>query len=403
MANWRPAEIYAHWSRKGGERVKAALDSVRDAGQLRRDRIHTLEFQGVSDVWPHFSWVLDEPFPNLEHLTISIEVVSIFHIPLTVSVGKHLETLSIDNVSIPASSHLFHNLKNLHVGSSLNYNSWPVTMNQLITILNASPRLETLSLVRIRPSVSLHEDGQSGCVATLFHLKSLALTAPASEVVSIMDHLHLPSIISATLDLLGLQSHCIRLIFPNDILTNHLSKVTHNFPHSTQSGTVRVGSLQLVLGTTENRENLFSLMCRMVLLSVTELEIIRDMFNESRWREFAHLRPGVCSISSYYDAGNHRLDGLWRALLPDKSNPSVTLFPNLESVTLKAEHLSMIPPSVLGCLRMRGEGGFKLKRLEVQDTGKLRHAGRQPGEFQALADVFVYCEVPIKLQKEVDV
>ena len=112
--------------------------------------------------------------------------------------------------------------------------------------------------------------------------------------------------------------------------------------------------------------------------------------------EFARQRPGLCST---YTVKSHESEGLWHALLPDKSNPSATLFPKPESVTLKAEHLSMVPPLVLGCLRMRSEAEFKLKRLEPQDTRKLRDTGRQPEDFQALADVFVYWGVPIRLEE----
>ena len=309
MANWRLTEIYAELSMlKGGERVKTALDSVRDAGQLRRDRIRTLEFCGKSDVWPHFSWIFDEPFPILEHLSVFVEMVSISHIPLTVSIGKHLETLSIENVSIPASSHLFHNLKNLHVGFSWDHNSLQVTMCELITILNASPRLETLSLGNICPSVSLHDDGQSKCITTLFHLKSLALTASVSDAASIiMDHLILPSITSVTLHFSSLQVHHIRFISPDDIPKDRLSKVTPNIPDFVQSGTIRVDSLQFA---HIHRENIFFMICRMVPLSVMELEIIWDIFDEGRWREFARLRPGVCSISCYYDVENYRFNGL---------------------------------------------------------------------------------------------
>jgi len=399
MANWRPTEIYAHlFTSKGEENVKAALDSVRDAGQLRRERIHTLEFRGVNDVWPHFSWIFDEPFPNLKHLTVFVVMGPGSPLPLTLSVGSHLETLSIDNVNIPASSHLFHNLKNLHVGFSQDCNRWPVTLRQLIAILNASPRLETLSMGHIRLNTSLHDDRQSECVVTLPHLRSIVLMSPASDAVGVMDRLDLPAITYLTLHLGGLWPSHIPLLFPNDILTNRLLKVTPNFPHFTQSGMVRMGGLQLAVGAGESREEFFFLLCGMVPISATELGIIQDMFNETRWREFACQRPKVCSISCYYDIKNYRSNGLWRALLPDKSNPSATLFPKLEYVNLKAEHLSMIPSSVLDCIRMRREAGFKLKRLEVQDTGKLRHAGRQPREFQALADVFVYCEVPIKIQ-----
>ena len=58
----------------------------------------------------------------------------------------------------------------------------------------------------------------------------------------------------------------------------------------------------------------------------------------------------------------------------------------------------MGPPLALGCLRMGSKAGFKLVRLEVQDAGKIRHVGRQPGDFRPLADVFVYL-APVELSK----
>ena len=146
-------------------------------------------------------------------------------------------------------------------------------------------------------------------------------------------------------------------------------------------------------------EEAFLLIREMTPLSVTKLELIRDRFDESHWREFACLHSEVCSISSSYEAKNYGPSGLWYALLPNHHHRSATPFPKLESVILKAEHLSMIPLSVLDCLRMCSEAGFELNRLEVQDTGKIRHVGRQPIDFEQLADVFVYCEAPIKLRE----
>ena len=72
MAAWSPTEIYADFASSEGEKeVKVVLDSVRDAGRLRRDRIHTLEFYGETDVWGHFSWIFDEPCPHLKYLSES--------------------------------------------------------------------------------------------------------------------------------------------------------------------------------------------------------------------------------------------------------------------------------------------------------------------------------------------
>ena len=104
------------------------------------------------------------------------------------------------------------------------------------------------------------------------------------------------------------------------------------------------------------------------------------------------------SIVSSYDSKIFALSkGLWRALSPNHPPHPTVLFPKLESVTLKAEHLSMIPSAALCSLKMRSEAGFKLKRLEVQCTGTLRNVGRQVEDFKPLADVFVYSEAQMRL------
>ena len=403
MAAWSPTEIYGHFAmeREKG-RVKAALDSVGDACQLRCDRIHTLEFCGGIDVWPHFSWIFDGPFPNLKHLSISLVMSPDLAIPFMVSIGKHLETLSIDNVRIPVSSHLFWNLKNLHVGFSQDRSVRPLTMHQLITMLDSLPLLETLSLSHIHPTIPRRGSGQSKRILTLSHLNSLKLTAPVLEVVSILDHLSLPSITSLILDSSDLEPSHLCLLFPDNILADRMFKDTQNFPHFTRSGMVRMGGLQLAPTGSANEQEFFLPMHKMVPFSVNELEIIQDMFDESHWREFARLRPEVRSISTSYEVKNFNSKGMWCALLPSHRHRSATLFPKLESVVLKVEHLSVVPLLVLDCLRMRRKAGFKLKRLEVQDTGKIRHVGRQPEDFRPLADVFVYCEDPIKLREYVN-
>ena len=116
-------------------------------------------------------------------------------IPLTLSVGKGFESLSIDNVSISPLLHLFHNLKNLYAGFS---GKLPMEMGQLMDVLNTSPSLEALSRKWVaRPSVSFQDDMQSKRVAMLPHLQSIFLAIPTTEeVMSIMNHLHIPSVAS---------------------------------------------------------------------------------------------------------------------------------------------------------------------------------------------------------------
>jgi len=372
MAAWSPTEIHVPYGHPE-EVVGAALDGVRDASQLRRDRIHTLDFRGTASLWPHFSWIFDEPLPNIKHLSISAENTGIA-IPLMDSIGKPLETLSIHNVGIPPSLRHFCSLKNLRIGHS---SACDFTMYQLITLLDSSLCLETFSLEHARSNDLLHDYSQPKRVATLPHLNSLKLSAPTSEIVYILDHLSLPAIDSLTLDSSDLG--CSRF---------------------TSSGTkVIMGGFLLDRHALGNWTKLLSATYRMVPLSVTELEIARDTVDERNWREFAERRPGVRSIVSSYEPRNCGLSkGLWCALSPDHRRHPTVLFPKLESITLKAEHLSMIPTAALCCLRMRSDAGFKLKRLEVQGTGKLRNVGRKAEDFRPLADEFVYSEAPIVVQ-----
>ena len=388
LAAWSPTEIHA-CGYEDEEEIEAALDRVRSACKLRRGGIHTLEFKSNSSVWPHFSWIFDEPLPNLKHLSIRAKVDLDFTIPLIDAIGKQLESLSVQGVDVHATSYHFYNLRNLHIDDSPT-----LTMDRLITILESSPRLETLSLGDWMSC----DDAQPRGVVTLSHLSSLRLKVPVWRAASILDHLVSPVIDNLILAPAGELSD-VRPLFQKDILANRLLKATPNFPHIDSSNTVRMGGFQWEGCLDSEWAEIFLEMCRMVPLSVTEFEMTRDTLDEEHWRGFARRRPEVRSIVSSYECKNFgRSSGLWRALLPDHRDRPTALFPNLESVTLKAEHLSMIPSVALRCLRMRSEAGFKLKRLEVQDTcDKIRHVGRQPEDFKSLADVFVYCEAPTKL------
>ena len=401
LAAWSPTEIHVFGCCREDEEIGAALERVRGACQLHRDKIHTLEFAGTSRLWSHFSWIFDEPLPDLKDLRLSFAKHGAFDIPisLTDAVGTHLETLSIENAALPASSYSFYNMRNLRIAYSPE-----LTVQRVVTILDSSRRLETLSLSYYRHP--LHNDSQPvKRVVTLSHLRSLSLDAPPSIAASILDRLYLPAIDTLAVPLKGLTPSDIQLFFTNKILASHLLKATPNSPYLISHETARMGGFQLDRSPTctSNWADIFPAMHEMVSSSVTELEMIRDTLDERHWREFARRRPDVHSIVSSYESTNYgRSKGLWCALLPDRHGHPAVLFPKLESVTLKAEHLSTIPSIALRCLRMRSEAGFKLKRLEVQDTcGKIRHVGRQPEDFRSLADEFVYRETPAK-PREVD-
>ena len=54
--------------------VVGFLTSWKDVQVFQGDRLHTLEFYGISLIFPHFSWLLQELLPRLEHLKIKFYV-----------------------------------------------------------------------------------------------------------------------------------------------------------------------------------------------------------------------------------------------------------------------------------------------------------------------------------------
>jgi len=192
------------------------------------------------------------------------------------SIGKCLETLSIHGVEIPASLRHFCNLKKLRIDiSSARY----LMVDQLITLLDSVPRLETFSLRCTGQDDQLPNEIQPKRVVTLSNLTSLKLVAPASKVESILDQLSLPAIDSLTLCSPDSVSSTIHLGGFQNILVDYRFKGTPNSPRSTTSARKLgcAGSRWIVTRSLPPRDwtDLFPAVDKIVPLSVTELEITR--------------------------------------------------------------------------------------------------------------------------------
>ena len=219
------------------------------------------------DILPRFSWIPDELFPDLEHLTVF--AVMSPGLPTRYLLGSARRSFP-STTSAPL---------HLHTSSTTWRTSMlqQVTMRQLIVILSVPPHPETLSLGVVGSEVSLHDDKPS---KTRCHLKYLALVAPASKTVPTMDQSNFPSTTSLTLDLSGLP---LPSLLPNDILTNRLFKVTPNFPHFTRLGTVKMGGLQFVRSATERWGETF------LVMYPTFRDRSRNNRGRARRREFARI------------------------------------------------------------------------------------------------------------------
>ena len=128
------------------------------------------------------------------------------------------------------------------------------------------------------------------------------------EIASILNNPNPPcAIASLTLGLGGFTPSHLHPFFPDDILAGRLFKYTpQNFPHIACSNALRMGGLKLARGWSGDWKELVILMCRIVPLSMTKLEIIQYVLDESHWEEFARLRTEVRCISSSCDSKNYK-------------------------------------------------------------------------------------------------
>lgn len=139
--------------------VVGFLTSCKDVQVFQGDRLHTLEFYGISLIFPHFSWLLQGSLPRLEHLKIKFYVhpvppTSQKPVVVCLPTDISLRTLDLCNVVLSWSPAHLTGLRELHLRFEILWDDVPMPGDQLFRILDASPRLERLSLDRGQPAAS---------------------------------------------------------------------------------------------------------------------------------------------------------------------------------------------------------------------------------------------------------
>ena len=380
--------------------------------------LHTLEFSGNPTTFDHFSWILKEPLPRLERLKIHllpalddtdwpIPLPNPFDLQLPLDIP--LKVLDLHNVTRPWSPTYFTGLKELHL--QFKHCSVAVTMleYELLGILDASPQLERLSLVRIR--VGNNQRLQPKRIVQLPNLTSLWLANDPEVVGYILAHMDIPAITS--LDIYAQiadwdAAQALALFFPDDRLPKRL----FSNPPVFKIGTRDIGAkkMELTIGSFNIRfesnrysgvgQNVIVACIPLVPSSVTTLQVDFPELDMRLWRDFFRSHPGVRTIGcwKYYSTGSEYRP-LWDALSPAQEDDPVIMCPNLESICFKVPSMKAELTSLLACLRNRNNAGFKLRHLSVDDNGSWGEAKRMVEDFRPFVGVLELRFPPAERQR----
>ena len=372
------------------------LDHWREKRGFRGHWLHTLEFFGSPSNFNHFSWILERPLPRVRcmkiHLADSIaeeEFESVLPVTLELPVDIPLQVLDLRNVMLSWSSQLslFNGLRELH----LNFRDCdpPVFIpeDELFGILDASPQLKSLSLVRVGHEVPI-ENGEPlppKRVLQFPNLASLTLENDPIVIKYTLAYIGLPVIGSLDIrssvswdaartfkDRLFPDDRLPMLLFPNP---PSFSIRTASMEGSESSVEIGIGSIKLRLdfpfGQVERgRSVVMSCIPSLVPSSVTALELEYTELNEREWRDFLTSHKEIRSIecTEFFRLAVSR--SLWDALSPAGENAEIPC-PRLESILITSYTDDVVFAPLLDCLRKRQAAGFKLRRLRVEDHHQL--------------------------------
>jgi len=396
------------------------VESFHDYWRVNRvfqgSELHTLEFSGNPTTFDHFSWVLKGPLPRLKRLKIHILPAlddTDWPIPLPIPFALQLppdiplRVLDLHNVTRPWLPNYFTGLRELHLQFKHCNVGVAMSEDELLGILDASPRLERLSLVRIK--VGNSQRLRPKRIVHLPCIISLTLTNDPEVVGYILAHMDTPAI--ASLDIFaqisgGDVARALGLLFPD----GRLPKRLFSNPSIFRIGTRNIGSkrMELTIGSFNIRfesdrysslgQNVVVACLPLVPPSVTVLQADFSELDQEVWREFFRSHTGVRSIGCYkhYSTGSD-YKPLWEALSPAEEGDSV-LCQNLESISFKLPSERAELTSLLACLRARTSAGFKLRYLHVNDKGNLLEARRLVGDFRDVVEALELKFPPAKQQ-----
>lgn len=391
--------------------TQAAMDFCRDNLVLNGYGLHTVDITGFPPDVPHWSWIFERPLPRLNRLKIhffpSDEDAPFMPAPVDIQLPTDLplRVLDLQNAKLPWSSNLFTGLTELHLDFSNCHTSTEIPEDDLLRILSASPRLERLSLVDLRPTVPGMDEPQLAPTRTI-RLPSLIFLKVdhLPEIVApILSHLDTPAIASFEihsqvsnwevelyLDSYFPDDHLLDRVLPNPPIFEVWTRVGGGFEDSM---IVKIGSAEMRFDfDMDERDlacaNIMACIHPFVPTSVTTIELGYTGLDEEGWSEFFSVRPEIRSIESTKDIWPPATsDTLWDALSAT-STDTVPLCPKLESVSIY--HIPD-PASLLNCLRSRKNAGCVLRRLKLWGVD-----GAVAKEFSSLVEELQILSKPVR-------
>ena len=378
------------WDYWRNEKARKALDYWRDKRVLRGHRLRTLELCGEPSDIVHFSWIFERPLPRLHYLKIHFlrtiddnddeeELPMPDPVALQLPVDLPLRVLDLCNATLPWSSNLFAGLSELHMNFRDCDAVVEISPDELLGILEASPQLESLSLVQVRVRV-LFEDDEPQCtptrVAQLPNLTFLKLDDFPEFICYLLIHVNTPAVDSLEIrsQVLPPQvSWSLRFFlghrFSNRLLSN---PPTFRISATNEDWALELGSINVTIGGFEIRfdfdtgmeeavrSSIMACVPPLVPSSVTILELDDIQFDEQEWREFFGSHPEVRSVECSKSFEKPMPESLWKALSPAGTD-IVPLCPKLESISLFVNPGSA---PVFSCLLDRKNAGFGLRHLK---------------------------------------
>jgi len=381
-----------NWENK---KARKLLDYWRDNEALHGHRLHTLELCGEPSDWARFSWIFERPLPRLRHLKIrffgpfDIDEDEDERLPIPRPVALRLpmdlplQTLDLNNATLPWSSNLFAGLRELRMDFRDCEMVVEISADELLGVFDASPQLESLSLVQVRPRIPVRGDEPQYAPTRIARLPNLAfleldnspesvgytlihMSMPAIDSLEIRSHVHLPSEVPWSLRFFFLNRHLPNRLFPNPpVFGIRASNKYEGGPLSSMH--VTIGGLKMWfefdpdVGETV-RAAIMACVPPMVPRSVAILKLENLNLGEREWREFFRSHPEVCLIECMNPFGQPMSNSLWDALSPAGTG-AAPLCTKLESITL-FDNRGFAPP-LLDCLLNRKSAGFRLRHLKL--------------------------------------
>ena len=368
------------------EHTRRALGHCRDNLILRGHRLHTLDVRGYPSDITNFSWIFERPLPRLEYVKIHFypswsEELTAFildnPVGLQLPADLPLRVLDLCNATLPWSSYLFTELRELHLDFIECELFVEISEEELLGIFDASPRLESLSLLRLIPTYPVINNQPQHIptrIVKFASLTSLNIDSFPSLAGYILAHMDIPAITSlrirAEFDPWEIEP-TLENFFPDDHLPDRLfpnPPIFEVWPDCGQgiydSLKVKIGSshIQFDFDMDDNREasdTIMSCILPLVPSSVTTLRVDYSDLDIEEWTEFFWSHPEVRSIESRDTEPVS--ESLWGALSPAGAD-AITPCPKLESISLSKGRAST---PLLNCLQNRKIAGYGVRHLKL--------------------------------------